>query len=70
VPADIRRRHIVGHGSIYHEILRYADEIEADLIVISAHRPTAEDYLIGPNAARVVRHAHVSVLVVRGAEPA
>jgi nucleotide-binding universal stress UspA family protein len=70
VPAEIKRRHIVGHGSIYHEILRYADEVEADLIVISAHRPTAKDYLIGPNAARVVRHAQVAVLVVRTPEPA
>ena len=65
VPADIRHRHIVGHGSIYREILRYAEVIKADLIVLSASRPGPEDYLIGPNAARVVRHASISVLVVR-----
>ncbi len=65
VPKEIRHRHIVAHGSIYREILRYADEVKADLIVLSASRPGPEDYLIGPNAARVVRHARISVLVVR-----
>jgi nucleotide-binding universal stress UspA family protein len=65
VPKEIRHRHIVAHGSIYREILRYADEVKADLIVMSASRPGPEDYLIGPNAARVVRHAKISVLVVR-----
>lgn len=65
VPAEIKHRHIVAHGSIYREILRYAELIKADLIVLSAKRPGPEDYLIGPNAARVVRHATISVLVVR-----
>ncbi|WP_011579527.1 MULTISPECIES: universal stress protein [Chelativorans] len=65
VPSEIKHRHIVGHGSIYREILRYAGIVKADLIVLSAKRPGPEDYLIGPNAARVVRHAMISVLVVR-----
>lgn len=65
VPKEVKHRHIVGHGSIYREILRYADLVKADLIVLSAKRPSPEDYLIGPNAARVVRHASISVLVVR-----
>jgi nucleotide-binding universal stress UspA family protein len=65
VPSDITRRHIVGHGVIYKEILKYAEVVKADLIVMSAHRPELEDYLLGPNAARVVRHANCSVLVVR-----
>ena len=65
VPKEIKHRHIVGHGSIYREILRYAKLVKADLIVLSASRPGPEDYLIGPNAARVVRHAAISVLVVR-----
>lgn len=65
VPADIPHRHIVGHGSIYREILRYAGVAGADLIVMAASTPGPEDYLIGPNAARVVRHAKISVLVVR-----
>lgn len=65
VPDGIRHRHIVAHGSIYHEILHYAELAKADLVVLSASRPGPEDYLMGPNAARVVRHAKVSVLVVR-----
>jgi len=64
-PSDITRRHIVGHGVIYKEILKYSEVVKADLIVMSAHRPELEDYLLGPNAARVVRHANCSVLVVR-----
>ena len=65
VPEGVPTQCIVAHGSVYGEILREAREIEADLIVISAHRPELKDYLLGPNAARVVRHADISVLVVR-----
>lgn len=65
VPDEIRHRHIVGHGSIYREILHFAGVVNADLIVMAASTPKPEDYLIGPNAARVVRHAKISVLVVR-----
>ncbi|MHA1564345.1 MAG: universal stress protein [Alphaproteobacteria bacterium] len=55
----------VGHGTIYHEISRIAAEVGADLIVMASHRPELKDYLLGPNAARVVRHSPLSVLVVR-----
>ena len=65
VPDDIRVQHIVGHGTAYEEILRVSDEINADLIVMGSHRPKVADYLLGPNAARVVRHATCSVMVVR-----
>jgi nucleotide-binding universal stress UspA family protein len=65
VPKGIKYRHIVGHGSIYREILHYAGVSNADLIVMSAATPGPEDYLLGPNAARVARHARISVLVVR-----
>ena len=65
VPAGTEVRHIVAHGTIYQEILNAAEKIGADLIVMASHRPALEDYLLGPNAARVVRHAGCSVLVVR-----
>ena len=55
----------VRHGTIYEEIIRKADELKCDLIVMTGHRPEMKDYLLGPNAARVVRHANQSVLVVR-----
>jgi nucleotide-binding universal stress UspA family protein len=65
IPADVRVQHIVGHGAIYKEIIHYANNTGCDLIVMAAHRPELSDYLLGPNAARVVRHAKQSVLVVR-----
>ncbi len=58
-------RHVVATGSIYEEILKAATRDEADLVVIGAHRPDIADFLLGPNAARVVRHAKCSVYVVR-----
>lgn len=58
-------RHIVAVGSVYEEVLKTAGLDGADLIVIGAHRPDLKDYLLGPNAARVVRHSTCSVYVVR-----
>ncbi|MEO0360658.1 MAG: universal stress protein [Pseudomonadota bacterium] len=57
---------IARYGTVYEEILNVADELEATQIVMAAHRPSLSDYLIGPNTARVVRHATCSVQVVRG----
>lgn len=65
VPGGISVKSHVAHGSIYSEIMAAADKLGCDLIVLSSHRPEMRDYLIGPNAARVVRHAKQSVLVVR-----
>jgi nucleotide-binding universal stress UspA family protein len=65
VPHRLNPRSAVRHGSVYGEILQFARDIGADLIVMASHRPEMKDYLIGANAARVVRHAVCSVLVVR-----
>lgn len=54
-----------GHPST--RILEYANEVGADMIVIASHDPGVADYFLGSVAARVVRHAHCSVLVVREA---
>lgn len=62
---DQKVRHIVATGSAYDEILRVAKADKASLIVIGAHKPDFKDYLLGPNAARVVRHSVCSVHVVR-----
>lgn len=62
---DSAVRHIVGTGNAYEEILKTAEKDAAFLIVIGAHKPDFKDYLLGPNAARVVRHASASVYVVR-----
>lgn len=58
-------QHVIGHGNIYEEVLAWAEKLSIDLIVVGAHRPSAADYLLGPNSARIVRHANCSVLVVR-----
>ncbi|MGC9419102.1 MAG: universal stress protein [Rhodovulum sp.] len=58
-------RHIVATGKAYEEILHAAREAGTDLIVIGSHKPELRDYLLGPNAARVVRHSDCSVYVVR-----
>jgi nucleotide-binding universal stress UspA family protein len=63
--ANAKVRHVVSTGSAYEEILKTAEADKADLIVIGAHKPDFKDYLLGPNAARVVRHSNCSVCVVR-----
>lgn len=65
LPKGVSCQHIVRHGTVYEEILDTARSIKADLIVMGSHRPELKDYLLGPNAARVVRHADRSVMVVR-----
>ncbi len=66
VPDGIEAHPHVLHGTIYDEILRAADKLGVEVIVMGSHRPALQDYLLGPNAARVVRHARCSVYVVRG----
>lgn len=65
IPKEIAPVARTTYGNVYDEILRVATEIDADLIVMASHRPELNDYLLGPNAARVVRHSDRSVLVVR-----
>ncbi len=56
----------VREGGIYHEVLDEAEGFDADLIVMTSHRPAVKTYFLGSNAAHVVRYARCSVLVVRG----
>lgn len=67
VPAELRGESIVAQGTIYEEIIAARKKLgdKVDLIVMASHRPATQDYLLGPNAARVVRHSQISVLVVR-----
>jgi nucleotide-binding universal stress UspA family protein len=58
----------VRQGGIYQEILEEAHTLNADLIVMSSHRPqrhAVRTYFLGSNAGHVVRYAKCSVLVVR-----
>lgn len=65
IPQGVPVQHIVTQGTVYQSIIDTAKKINADIIIMSAHRPELKDYLLGPNAARVVRHSDCSVLVVR-----
>lgn len=65
IPDGVSAHQHVKHGTIYKEILAVADTTGADMIVMASHRPEMKDYLLGPNAARVVRHANQSVAVIR-----
>ena len=65
IPDEIKAGLIIAHGTIYHEIITAAETVKADLIIMASHRPALQDYLIGPNSTRVVRHFDGSVLVVR-----
>ena len=65
VPEQMGAQPHVRQGTIYSEIVKLAKELEIDLIVMASHRPELKDYLLGPNAARVVRHAECPVLVIR-----
>jgi len=65
IPDGVKKSLMVAHGTIYEEIIKAGDEISADLVIVASHRPSLKDYLLGPNAARVVRHFKRSVLVIR-----
>ena len=61
--AEIRT--FIRHGRPAHEILAHAREHETDCILVASHQPGFSDYLLGSTAARVVRHAKCTVIVVR-----
>lgn len=61
--ADVR--HVVATGGAYDQVLKLASTTEPWLIVVGAHKSDVSDYLLGPNAARIVRHSNTSVYVVR-----
>ena len=61
ISADIEIR----YGGAAREIIKAAEELSADLVIVASHRPGIANYLIGATADRVVRHSPVSVLVDR-----
>jgi len=65
LPKEVQTQHVVAHGKIYDEILKAAETVNADLIVVGTHPASPRDYVLGPNAERITRHATCSVLAVR-----
>ena len=52
-------------GDIYDHVLTAAADFNADLIIMGPHSPSMAKYLLGGNAAKIVRHAPISVLIAR-----
>jgi nucleotide-binding universal stress UspA family protein len=46
-------------------LLRAAEEVGADLVVIASHKPGLAEYFWGSHGGRLASHAAVSVFVVR-----
>ncbi|MGG7645802.1 universal stress protein [Rhodovulum sp. YNF3179] len=60
---DVGTEILTGKAGV--EITQYARDTGVDLIVIGSHRPGIQDYFLGSTAARVVRRAGCTVMVVR-----
>jgi len=65
IPKDMQGGVVVENGTVYREIVEAAKDLDIEHIVMGAHRPSLADFLLGPNSARVARHAGCSVTVVR-----
>ncbi len=65
IPDEIETDYYIGSSAVYDEIIKHSNEIKADLIIISAVRLQLKDYMLGPNASKIVCHSDISVLVVR-----
>ena len=63
--SDLNMEVEVRMGHSHKTILEVADENGVDLIIIGSHQPGMEDFILGSTAAKVVRHAKCSVLVIR-----
>lgn len=60
---DVRVEVRAGHA--YSTILKEAETMDVDLIILASHKPGLKDYFIGSNTTKVVSHANCSVVVVR-----
>ena len=61
--ADIEVSVIYGHSG--RTIVEQAEELEADCVIVSSHRPGLTDYFLGSTAATVARHAACNVVILR-----
>lgn len=53
------------HGKPRVVLADYTNEVQADLIILAALGPGAEDYALGSTPSRIVRRASCSVMVIR-----
>ena len=66
IPSDIEVNIYISQGDVADEVISYSKSINSDLIILPALSPPLRDYMIGQNAARIVRKSLISVLVVKG----
>lgn len=64
-PETMNAKTVARRGTVYEQVLNFAEDYQPNQIVIGAHRPGLSDFLLGPNTARIVRHAKCSVNVLR-----
>jgi universal stress protein F len=69
VPAEVFGGVEIAIGVPWQAVCETARRLEADLVVIGSHGYAGFDRLLGTTAAKVVNHAHCSVLVVREPHP-
>lgn len=62
---DVEAEYVLARGSATIEIVRLADKIKADIIVIGSHGHGGVQRLLGSTASSVLHHANSDVLVVR-----
>ena len=65
VPEGIETSAVVAEGNPAELILKQAQEDDTDLIVLASHNSQIENLLLGSCAAKVVRHSHCTVTVVK-----
>jgi nucleotide-binding universal stress UspA family protein len=54
---------LTGHPG--RSITEYAQQIDADCIIVGSHKPDLTDFFLGSTAARIVRYSQCSVHVLR-----
>lgn len=66
IPADVQTQSVVVDGTPWEAIIKVANQLEVDLIVMASHNKRRfVDYVLGPNSEHVVHHAKASVMIVR-----
>jgi nucleotide-binding universal stress UspA family protein len=66
IPEGIRGKSHVAHGVVREEIIKAAETLKCDLIVMAPHRRSLQEILVGPITEYVARHSKQSVLIVHG----
>jgi universal stress protein F len=69
VPPEVLGGVEIAVGVPWQAVCETARRLDTDLIVIGSHGYAGFDRLLGTTAAKVVNHAHCSVLVVREPHP-